>query len=74
MNISYTADAKHAVDKINSEMQKIEIMRIFNDLRWWASHIDDDLFLMANACAEAFANHMVYNLNFSHRETGFYAV
>ena len=77
MNITYTVDAKHAVDKIVSECNKIEVARIFDSMREFESSISDDnedLYLAATECTEAFARHMVFNLGFSHRETNYYAL
>ena len=73
--ITYSADAKHAVDKIAGEFDKIEVARIFDSIRAIeSSMIDSPLYLAAMECTEAFARHMVFNLGFSHRETSYCAL
>lgn len=74
MKVAYTLDAKHAVDKMVSECNKIEISRIFNSMREFEASIsDDNLYLAATECTEAYARHMVKNLGFSHKDTNYYA-
>ena len=74
MNIAYTQDAKHAVDSLNSEIQKIQVMNIFNSICEWKSTIEDEaLWCAADDAIEAYAKHLVKEFNFSRRDIAPYA-
>jgi hypothetical protein len=74
MNISYTADAKQAVENMSLEVQKIQAIIIFNSICEWKNTIQDENFwFSADDAIETYAMFLKSRFNLHRRDVAPYA-